>query len=310
MTNKLQAKIAAEKIHDDMFTDGMPMDTAIATAIIQSAIDAETDELEKVKDGAYLERNKLVAILCRLFPSSIERHPDEDTEWEDDWRWVVYIDLPTGQCSWHLHDSQLSMFDHVERLGGREWDGHTTEQKYDRCDAFNDIGLSIKEGDQIKDQQIAELEKKNKSLGVIRIAQVVDRGKLEDQIADLKAKNSELVERHRIALLALARIYFAHHREGWEKSETEDEAWDNVVNTVGSVLSGWPADYDVEKTDQALSAHKPNNEDGVDKYQTFDDKDIKKLKSDIQKSENQLDKECKQSSQEFGRQSKTGDDNE
>lgn len=38
---------------------------------------------------------------------------------------VVYIELPTGQVSWHVpvHD--------------RPWDGHTTEQKYRRIEAFS-----------------------------------------------------------------------------------------------------------------------------------------------------------------------------
>ena len=85
-----------------------------------------------VKDGAYTERNRLVAYLCSLFPSSLERHPEDDKEWEDDWRWVVYVDLPHGQASWHLHDSHLPLFDHVKRLQGRKWDGTTTEQKYDQ----------------------------------------------------------------------------------------------------------------------------------------------------------------------------------
>lgn len=42
---------------------------------------------------------------------------------EPDWP-VVYIELPNGQVSWHLpqHD--------------REWDGHSTEEKYRRCREF------------------------------------------------------------------------------------------------------------------------------------------------------------------------------
>lgn len=84
------------------------------------------------KDGAYKERNRLVAFLCSLFPASVEQHVGDD--WEDDWRNVVYIDLPTGQASWHIHDSHLPLFDHVPRDEGRVWDGHTTDQKYARLD--------------------------------------------------------------------------------------------------------------------------------------------------------------------------------
>lgn len=84
------------------------------------------------KDLAYNERNKCVALIASLFPSSLERHPEEDASWEDDWRWIVFVDLPTGQVSWHIHDSELALFDHVPRIQGRIWDGHTTEEKYDR----------------------------------------------------------------------------------------------------------------------------------------------------------------------------------
>lgn len=87
------------------------------------------------KDHAYDERNRLVAWLASMFPSSLERHPDEDETWEDDWRWIVFIDGPTGQLSWHLHDSHLALFDHVPRFGGRTWDGHTSEEKYGRIAA-------------------------------------------------------------------------------------------------------------------------------------------------------------------------------
>lgn len=82
------------------------------------------------KNGSYDERNRLVSLLAALYPSCLERHSDADKEWEDDWRWIVFIDLPTGQASWHIHDSQLSLFDGIPRLRGWMWDGHTTEEKY------------------------------------------------------------------------------------------------------------------------------------------------------------------------------------
>ena len=93
---------------------------------------AEVRRLQLAKNGAYSERNKLVAALSMMFPASLERHPEEDKTWEDDWRWVVYLDLPTGQASWHLHDSEVVQFGHLPRMAGRKWDGHTTEEKYSR----------------------------------------------------------------------------------------------------------------------------------------------------------------------------------
>jgi len=101
--------------------------------------DRVRDEFKQIraqKDGAYGERNRLVAALAKIFPASLERHPDEDESWENDWRWIVFIDLPTGQASWHIHDSELPQFGFLPREQGRRWDGHTTEQKYERLAAL------------------------------------------------------------------------------------------------------------------------------------------------------------------------------
>jgi hypothetical protein len=98
------------------------------------AREKEVAGLTAQKNGAYSERNKLVAALSKLFPASLERH--EGADWEDDWRWVVFIDLPTGQASWHIHDSELRQFDHLPNKCGRKWDGHSNEEKYARLAAL------------------------------------------------------------------------------------------------------------------------------------------------------------------------------
>lgn len=87
--------------------------------------------MEVLKNNAYAERNCLVAALSKLFPASLERHP-ENEPYEDDWRWIVFIDLPTGQVCWHIHDSELPLFAHLQRNAGRKWDGHDREEKYRR----------------------------------------------------------------------------------------------------------------------------------------------------------------------------------
>ncbi len=95
-------------------------------------------KLKSEKDGAYSERNKLVSLISKIFPSSLGRHEDSDTSWNDDWRWIVYVNIPTGQCSWHIHDDDLPMFSHLKRENVK-WDGHTTEEKYDRISRFKEL---------------------------------------------------------------------------------------------------------------------------------------------------------------------------
>ncbi len=106
---------------------------------------ATAELVEKQKDGAYSERDKLVCALSKLLPSWLERHPDEDTEWEDDWRWIVFVDGSGGHfksryMSWHIHESELEWFDHLRRCLGNSWDGHTTEEKYERLSSLEALG--------------------------------------------------------------------------------------------------------------------------------------------------------------------------
>ena len=89
----------------------------------------QLDFLKNSRDQAYLERNRLVRLLASIFPSGIKKTAIEG--WSEDWHNCVYIDLPTGQCSWHYHDSQQHMFADLPHYE-KDWDGHSTPVKYDR----------------------------------------------------------------------------------------------------------------------------------------------------------------------------------
>lgn len=88
------------------------------------------------KDAAYSERNQLVAALSKLFPSWIGWHEGDNDDWDPEWRNVIYILLPIGQVSWHIHESELVYFSHLQKKYGPHWDGHTTEEKYRRLAAL------------------------------------------------------------------------------------------------------------------------------------------------------------------------------
>jgi len=106
-------------------------DPDFAVAVV-AELDAEVDGIRARKDAAYEERNRVVALLARLFPSGLG--PTDIEGWDPEWNGCVYIDLPTGQVSWHFHDSQAHLFAGIPAYQG-EWDGHTTEEKYRRLDA-------------------------------------------------------------------------------------------------------------------------------------------------------------------------------
>lgn len=80
-------------------------------------------------DAVYQERNRLVALLARIYPSGISRTDIEG--WDPDWHNVVYIDTPMGQMSWHYHTRDAWMFSGLDFYAG-QWDGHSTEEKYNR----------------------------------------------------------------------------------------------------------------------------------------------------------------------------------
>lgn len=98
-------------------------------------------EAQHAKDAAYTERNRLVAAMSKLYPSHLLVHADTDAAepWDDDWRTIVCVHggPDVGQMTWHVHDSERYMFAHLENVDIPScpgWDGHSTEEKYERLD--------------------------------------------------------------------------------------------------------------------------------------------------------------------------------
>lgn len=112
-------------------------DTVSAMALFAQAetdaILAEVARLREQIDGAYRERNQVVAALAWCFPSGVKKTAIEG--WDPAWHNCVYIDLPTGQASWHFHDDDASLFAGLPAYVG-EWDGHSTPEKYARLAAL------------------------------------------------------------------------------------------------------------------------------------------------------------------------------
>ena len=89
------------------------------------------------KDKAYEERNRLVALVGRMALSmgmNVGITKTDIEGWDPEWHHCIYIDLPTGQVSWHYHDEHAQMFYGFPPYSGA-WDGHDTSEKYRRVDA-------------------------------------------------------------------------------------------------------------------------------------------------------------------------------
>lgn len=128
------AKPRAPKLSDPETAapEAPPVDLAHALEVTQAAL----LEATKAKDAAYAERNRVLAALTKCvralnYPTWLGKHPESDAAWDPEWRTIVFMLCPLGQMSWHIHDSEVAMFDGCERAGDA-WDGHTTEQKYER----------------------------------------------------------------------------------------------------------------------------------------------------------------------------------
>lgn len=82
-------------------------------------------------DPVYRERAHLLALLASMYRSTIGYTDEAKPEWA-----VLIVNFPTGQASWHISPDDMDLFDHVPAVNVDLWDGHTTEQKYERIDAY------------------------------------------------------------------------------------------------------------------------------------------------------------------------------
>ncbi|MFJ3793835.1 hypothetical protein [Kitasatospora sp. NPDC090091] len=107
-----------------------PEAAAAAVAAVTAAV-ARAEQAEAERDGAYRERAHLTAWLAAIHPAVITVAPDID---EPGWQ-LLFIIVGGRQMSWHIHPRDADLYVHVERVPvddpRAQWDGHTTDQKYE-----------------------------------------------------------------------------------------------------------------------------------------------------------------------------------
>jgi hypothetical protein len=91
---------------------------------------------EAERDRAYRERARLVALVAGGLAEQVVVAPASDVD-EPGWQ-ILYATLHGRQCSWHFSPQDADLiehFDHVPADDPRaQWDGHTTEAKYQHID--------------------------------------------------------------------------------------------------------------------------------------------------------------------------------
>lgn len=92
-------------------------------------VQTELAHLAAERDAVYRERAHLVAHLAAVHPSHIGYTDPDVPTWP-----VLTVETPTGQMCWHINPTDLDLFDHVTWVDpvAIGWDGHTTEEKYQR----------------------------------------------------------------------------------------------------------------------------------------------------------------------------------
>ena len=84
---------------------------------------------ESTPDEAYLDRNMAVQVLAKMANQlGYNIGIKDDPEWP-----ILYIDLPTGQVSWHIPKNEL--IEVFQEYSGK-CDGHTLKDKRKRLIDF------------------------------------------------------------------------------------------------------------------------------------------------------------------------------
>lgn len=92
-----------------------------------------------MSNEVYKERNQCVAALARAAVAmgcSVSVTKTEIEGWDAAWHNCVFVDLPTGQVSWHFHDDDMWMLEGLPTVDAVKWDGHSTPEKYQRLNKW------------------------------------------------------------------------------------------------------------------------------------------------------------------------------
>jgi hypothetical protein len=81
--------------------------------------------MEERTQRAYTERTIVAVALAKFALSQGFKAGtglDDNIEWDDDWRVVLYVNTPAGQMSWHIAPDDQHMLEGLPAYDGK-WDG-------------------------------------------------------------------------------------------------------------------------------------------------------------------------------------------
>lgn len=155
--NKDMEKLLLETIkiyntlHDDDIDSAVKQEISIMEAPLLAGIAVESlrkiDMFNKLIDGAYHERDILVSVVANMFKdyASVEIQDPESVGYDPEFKYIVYIDFPEFQLSWHIGNDELDLFEGIPMNKGIKWDGHSSVDKYKNLTRFSHDSEKVNE---------------------------------------------------------------------------------------------------------------------------------------------------------------------
>lgn len=102
----------------------------------QDALQLAGETIQKLEDVIFnleKEKNLILCLLTKDHPSMICPHVKHESGWDHQDGWVLYINLNSGQVSFHIDDHIKSLVSKTTTLAKfNVWDGHDLETKWKR----------------------------------------------------------------------------------------------------------------------------------------------------------------------------------
>lgn len=96
----------------------------------------ETRQGKAARERAFRDRDALVVVLSKVWPSHLMRPPTMNMSFAPNYQWIVCIHSPVGHLGWRICDTAMPQYGHLQA----EFDIHETQpltqEKYDRLAAM------------------------------------------------------------------------------------------------------------------------------------------------------------------------------
>lgn len=95
-----------------------------------------SESRNRYESRAYFERDSLIVVLSKVWPSHLMEHPPDDAWFKThNQAWIVCVHSPVGRLAWHIADEDLPRFVHLKQRM-HEWMPADGAKRYERLAAW------------------------------------------------------------------------------------------------------------------------------------------------------------------------------